>query len=262
MARKIVVTSGKGGVGKTSVVANLAVKLAQSGRRVCMLDADFGLNNLDLVMGSENMVVYDLIDCLEGRCRPKQALIQSKINKNVYLMPSIHTLSKSEISFERLNELIVGLSPLFDFIIIDCPAGVGVGFSTAVSLTDEALLVTTSQLSALRDADKTLSALRGMGIEKIQLVVNRVRGDLVISRAVLSPEEIEKQLKCPLVGVIPEDDNIFLYNAGAFSPDSPPSKAFKILASNILHGKNKIYDYSLGYRGFWGSIKRGLKRSL
>ncbi len=262
MARKIVITSGKGGVGKTSVAGNLGVRLALNGKRVCMVDADLGLNNLDMVMACENLVVYDIADCIEGRCRPKQALIQSKISKNAFIMPSVHSFSKGGISSERLGELITGLATSFDFVIIDCPAGVGEEFRRAVSVADEALVVTTPHLSALRDADKVLSSLRSLKIENVKIIVNRVRGDLVVSGQAISPEDIEKALKCPLAGIIPEDDGIFLYNAGEIPPQSPSFKAFKILAGNVALSRRKIYDYSKDYMGFWGSIRRGLKRTL
>lgn len=262
MARKIVVTSGKGGVGKTSVLANLGVRLAFSGKRVCMVDADVGLNNLDMVMACENLVVYDLADCIEGRCRPKQALIQSRICKNAYVLPSFHSISGEALSFERFAELIEGLATTFDVILIDCPAGIGESFRRAVFSADEALVVTTPHLSALRDADKVLANLRGMKTQSVRLVVNRVRGDLVVSGRMLSPEDIEKTLKCKVAGVIPDDDSVFLCNAGVIPPESPSYKAFKILAHNVISDKKKIYDYSKEYRGFWGSIKRGLKRTL
>lgn len=262
MARKIVVTSGKGGVGKTSVAANLGIRLARASKRVCIVDADFGLNNLDVVTGIENLVVYDIADCVAGRCRAKQALVECPSAKNVYILPSVHSLSKYSVDENGVNELIEGLSSLFDYVIIDCPAGVGEGFSLAVKAAEEALVVTTPQLSSLRDADKVLSFLRGYGIKSIRLVVNRIRGDLVVGGDMLSPEEIERTLRCPLAGVIPDDDNVFLRNAGLIPSDSPSFKAFKILAANVASGKSKIYDYVSRYSGFWGAIRRGIKRNI
>ena len=262
MARKIVVTSGKGGVGKTTVLANLGLRLALGGKRVCMIDADVGLNNLDMVTACENLVVYDLADCIEGRCRPKQALIQTRISKNAYVLPSFHTLSSGEISFERFSDLIEGLSTSFDFILIDCPAGIGESFRRAVYSADEALVVTSPHLSALRDADKVLANLRGMKINRINLVVNRVRGDLVLSGKSLSPEDIEKTLKCRAIGIIPDDDNMFLCNAGEIPPESPSFKAIKILARNLVFDKFKAYDYANDYKGFFGGIKRVIKRNI
>ena len=261
MAKKIVVTSGKGGVGKTTTVANLGVNLAFLGKRVCMIDADLGLNNLDMVLGVENLVVYDLNDCIEGRCRPKQALIQSKVCKNAYLLPSVHSFVKTDIK-ERFNELIDGLSTCFDYILIDCPAGIGEDFRRTVSLADQAIVVTTPHLFAVRDADKVLANLRSLKMENTSVVVNRVRGDLVVSGYMISPEEIEETLKCKLLGVIPDDDFTFLCTAGAIPPEAQSYKAFKILASNLASGKNKLFAYAKDYLGFWGSIRRGLKKTL
>ena len=142
MAKIIVVTSGKGGVGKTTVTANLGFRLAALGKRVCIADADFGLNNLDVVTGVENLVVYDIVDCVEGKCRAKQALIQSPVNKNLYVLPSVHSFARAGVSVENLKELVDGLSPSFDYIFLDCPAGIDVGFRRAVSVCSQALVVT------------------------------------------------------------------------------------------------------------------------
>ena len=262
MARRIVVTSGKGGVGKTTVLANLGLRLALGGKRVCMVDADVGLNNLDMATACESLVVYDLADCIEGRCRPKQALIQTRISKNAYVLPSFHTLSNVEIAYERFADLIEGLSTSFDFILIDCPAGIGDSFKRAVYSADEALLVTSPHLSALRDADKVLANLRGAKMDNVKLVVNRVRGDLILSGKIISPEEIETTLKCRVIGIIPDDDSMFLCNAGELPPESPSYKAFKILARNLVFDKYKQYDYAKDYRGFIGGIKRVIKRNI
>ncbi|MBQ7374022.1 MAG: septum site-determining protein MinD [Clostridia bacterium] len=261
MTKKIVITSGKGGVGKTTTVANLGVNLALLGKRVCMIDADLGLNNLDMVLGIENLIVYDLNDCIEGRCRPKQALVQCRSCKNAYLLPSTHSFVKSQAK-ERFKELIDGLSTCFDYILIDCPAGIGEEFRRAIALADEAIVVTTPHLSALRDADKVIANLRSLKMEKTSVVVNRVRGDLVVSGRMISPEEIEQTLKCALIGVIPDDDFVFLCSAGEIPPEAQSYKAFRILASNIINGKKKIFAYGKEYLGFWGSIRRGLKKTL
>lgn len=262
MTRKIVITSGKGGVGKTSITANLGYRLALGGKRVCVCDADFGLNNLDVVTGVENLVVYDVVDCIEGRCRPKQALIQSPSHKNLYVLPSVHTFAKERVSPENLKELIEGLSVGFDFVLVDCPAGIGGGFHKAVSACDEAIVVTTSQISSLRDADKVLSILRSYKLSEIGIVVNMIRGDLVADKLALTPEKIEGLLKTEVIGVIPADDRVMLKNAGDLPPECEAFKAFKTLCSNVVNKKNKIYDYTANYVGFFGSIRRGLKRNI
>ncbi len=262
MARKIVITSGKGGVGKTAIAANLGARLAKNGKRTCALDADFGLNNLDVVAGVENLVVYDVSDCLEGKCRAKQALIQSPADKNFYVLPSVNAFLKGKTVPDELGSLISGLETSFDFVLIDCPAGVGGGFHTAVSAADEALVVVTPHISSLRDADKVLSVLRSYSLKSVGIIVNRVRGDLAVTGDVFTPEQIETALKAEVVGIIPEDDSMFLCNAGFLPYDAPPNKAFKILASNVAEGKRKMYDYASGYTGFFGSIRRSIKRNI
>lgn len=262
MAKIIVVTSGKGGVGKTTVTANLGFRLAALGKRVCIADADFGLNNLDVVTGVENLVVYDIVDCVEGKCRAKQALIQSPVNKNLYVLPSVHSFARAGVSVDNLKELVDGLSPSFDYIFLDCPAGIDVGFRRAVSVCSQALVVTSSQLSSLRDADKVLSILRSFRLDYVGLIVNRVRGDLVADGLVLSPEEIAGVLKTDILGVIPDDDAVFLNNAGMIPAECPSARAIRLLASNLLGGKNKLFNYKADYVGFFGSIRRSLRRNL
>ena len=262
MARKIVITSGKGGVGKTTVAANLGAYIARLGKRVCVLDADFGLNNLDVVTGVENLVVYDIGDCVAGKCRAKQALIESPTNKNFYVLPSVAGFSAEKPSSDALGELIDGLGSSFDFIIIDCPAGMGGGFRLAVSVADEAFVVATPQISSLRDADKVLSVLRSYTLKSISILANRVRGDLVADGSCFLPEQIEKTLKTPLIGVIPDDDAVFLETAGLLPFDSSAHRAFKILAKNVLEGKRRIYNCANKYSGFFGSIRRGIKRNI
>ena len=262
MARKIVITSGKGGVGKTSVMANLGARLATMGKRVCLVDMDFGLNNLDVVMGVESLIVYDIVDCIEGKCRAKQALIESPDRKNLYILPSVHSFTKSQVSPENIKELFTSIDASFDFIFLDCPAGIDAGFHRAVSVCDEAFVVTTPQLSSLRDADKVLSILRSYSLLSVSVIINRVRGDLVVEGMTLSPEEIENVLKTEVIGIVPEDDGVFLYNAGNIPPELEASKAFRLLAANVIGGKNKIYNYAKNYVGFFGSIRRGLKKNL
>ena len=262
MARIIVITSGKGGVGKTTVTANLGYRLAAMGRRVCLVDADFGLNNLDEAAGVENLVVYDVVDCIEGRCRLKQALVESPLKKNLFVLPSAHSFARSQVDANSFNELIGGLSSSFDYVLIDCPAGVGGGFHKAVTSSDEAIIVTALHLSALRDADKVLGIVKSYSLKKVSLVVNMVRGDLVADKSIISPEKTEDVLKTELIGVIPSEDCIFLNGAARLPADSGAYKAFKMLAANVDKNKNKIYNYSADYVGFLGSIRRGLKRTL
>ncbi len=263
MSRKIVITSGKGGVGKTTVTANVGLTLAGMGYRVLLIDIDFGLNNLDVVLGVENKVIYDLLDIFDGRCRVNQALIQCGDRKNLFILPSGKSLtSYANISGQNIKILVDGIAPLFDYVLIDCPAGIDVGFHRAVACADEALVVTTPSLTSLRDADKVVSVLGGYSLKKIGLIVNRARGDLILSDKMMMPKDIEDFLKTELIGVLPEEDEVFLSSGYRLSSSSSSSKAYKILAGNIQKGTKKIYDVTGKYLGFFGSIRRYLKRSV
>ena len=262
MSKTIVITSGKGGVGKTTVSAFLGARLAQLGKRTVICDLDLGLNNLDIVMGCEKQVVYDLSDALEGRCRANQALVESKSVKNLFMISSEHTAGGKNLNAHRLMELFEGLQSAFDYILLDCPAGIDTGFYRAVSCSQEALVVTTASLSALRDADKVLSVLRSYVQEKIGLVINLARGDLMVEGESLTVEQVQSLLKTKVVGVIPQDD-LILKSKNCYLPEnSSVGEAFKRLAESILSEKVKLYNPMQKYLGFFGSIKRGLKRKL
>lgn len=261
MARKIVITSGKGGVGKTTLTANLGVFLASMGARVVMIDADFGLNNLDVVMGVENKIVYDVSDVVNGRCRAKQALVQDSEKKNLFILPSGSLVASSPISGQQLKLITESLSPIFDYILLDCPAGLDVGFHRAVACAEEAIVVATPNLTSLRDADKTVTIIKSYKLSKVGLVVNRVRGDLIMSDKMLFPRDIEGLLKTDLIGVIPEEDAVFL-SGGALPKNSDSYKAYKMLALNIHKNVGKIFDPTKKYSGFFGSIRRSIKRSV
>ena len=260
MCRKLVVTSGKGGVGKTTVVANLGLQLSKSGSRVVLIDCDFGLNNLDVITGVENNIIFDLIDVLNGRCRPKQALIQSEYSSNLFVMPCSHTLSKNDISGQNLKAVLESVENLFDFMIFDCPAGIDLGFHRAVSCADEGIVVVTPNLSSIRDADKVISILKTYQLSQIKCVVNRMRGDLVLSGDIYSDIDIENTLKIGVVGVIPEDDGVI--DGIVDNPSKLSQKAFKLLANNVKKQEEKTFDYIKKYTGFWGSIRRELKKRL
>ncbi len=256
MARKIVVTSGKGGVGKTTVVAYLASCLAKKGQRVLLCDADFGLNNIDVVTGVENLVVYDLVDAIEGKCRARQALISHPDFPTLFILTSSHSAPERYVSPQSFKLVIDTLAPKFDFVLIDCPAGIDDGFHRAVASADEALVVTTPHISALRDADKVITLLKSYDVKSVSLVVNKVRGDLLAVGESLAPKQIQDLLKTQIVGVLPEEYAIYSGTLlGAHT-------AFKTLANNILLGKSKWYDVTKKYTGFVGGIRRFLKRSL
>ena len=256
MARKIVITSGKGGVGKTTVAAYLAACLAQRGQRVLLCDADFGLNNIDVVTGVENLVCYDLVDVIEGRCRARQALVQHPDFANLYVLTSTHSAPERYVSVQSFKLVIETLAPKFDFVLIDCPAGIDDGFHRAVSSAEEAIVVTTPHISALRDADKVITLLKSYEFSRVGVVVNKVRGDLLAVGESLAPKEIEEILKTPLIGCLPEEYGIY---GGELTNIHT---AFKVLTSNLLTGKKKSYDLTRKYTGLLGGLRRFLKRSL
>ena len=194
MARKIVITSGKGGVGKTTICANLGVALARLNQRVVLVDVDIGLNNLDVVTGIENKIVYDIVDVIENKCRIKQALVQDLNYPNLYILPSAHSYNKSQVTAENVKKVIDNLNDVFDFVLIDCPAGIDEPFKRAVCGADEAIVVVTPHLSSLRDADKVLMMLTGFNLDSVSLVVNRVRGDMILDKEMLDSNKIAEIL--------------------------------------------------------------------
>ena len=264
MARRIVVTSGKGGVGKTTICANLGYCMARMGLNVLMLDLDMGLNNLDVVMGMENKVVYDIIDVIEGKCRAKQALIQDFFLPKLYLLPSIHCFYNKKIEWENINKILEELDFMFDYILIDCPAGIEAGFVRAVSLAQEAIVVSTPHISSVRDSDKVFSILNNYDLNGKYLIINRARGDLMLSGDMIGINTIADYMKTELLGVIPDDDVIScqLMSGGAVYSESEAYQEFERIANSMHFGVKKIYDCTKRYRGFMGSIRRTLKRKV
>ena len=210
MSEVIVVTSGKGGVGKTTTSANVGTGLAEMGKKVVLIDADIGLRNLDVVMGLENRIVYNLVDVIEGTCRLKQALIKDKRHAGLYLMPAAQTRDKNCITPGQMVKLIAGLKEQFDYIILDCPAGIEQGFQNASAGADHAIVVTTPEVSAIRDADRIIGLLEANEIKKVDLVVNRLRSDLVRRGEMMTVEDVIDILGLPLLGVVPDDENVVI----------------------------------------------------
>jgi len=236
-ARVIVITSGKGGVGKTTTTANIGAALADKGHKVLLIDTDIGLRNLDVVMGLENRIVYDLIDVIEGRCRVSQALIKDKRCQNLVLLPAAQIRDKNDVNTDQMKELIYSLKESFDYILIDCPAGIEQGFKNAIAAADEAIVVTTPEVSATRDADRIIGLLEAAGIKNPRLVINRLRIDMVKDKNMLSVEDILDILAVKLLGVVPDDENVVIStNKGeplVYKGDSLAAKAFKNIASRI-----------------------------
>ncbi len=261
MARKIVVTSGKGGVGKTTICANIGTKLAQMGQKVVMLDVDIGLNNLDVVMGIENKIVYDIADVVEGKCRLKQALVQDVRCPSLYVLPSNKIFTTTKINSFNIKAIVDALGDIFDYVIIDCPAGIDSGFHRAVYSASEAIVVCTPHISSIRDADKVLTILNSYNLNSVGFVVNRVRGDLIINGQMIDVSQICGLLKANLLGVIPDDDSIST-SKSLMNQKTNGSEAFDILAKNIHLSQSVMYDYKSRYKGFWGGLKRRIRHNF
>ena len=205
----IVITSGKGGVGKTTTSANIGTALAHLGNKVVLIDTDIGLRNLDLLLGLENRIVYTIVDVVEGRCKLKQAFVKDKKNSNLCLIAAAQTRDKSALDAQQLKDICEQLKKDFDYVLIDCPAGIEQGFQNAVAGANEAIVVTTPEMSAIRDADRIIGLLESKeGVERYRLLVNRVRPKLIKSNDMMGVDDVVEILSCELIGVIPEDMNI------------------------------------------------------
>ncbi len=208
MSEVIVVTSGKGGVGKTTTTANIGTGLANAGKKVVLVDTDIGLRNLDVVMGLENRIVYDLVDVVEGSCRVKQALIKDKRYEGLYLLPAAQTRDKSAVNPQQMMKLCQELKEEFDYILIDCPAGIEQGFKNAIAGADRAIVVTTPEVSAVRDADRIIGLLEANELRNPKLLINRLRSDMVKRGDMMSIDDIIDILAIGLIGVVPDDEKI------------------------------------------------------
>jgi septum site-determining protein MinD len=237
-ATVITVTSGKGGVGKTTTTANLGVSLAQLGQRVVALDADIGLRNLDVVMGLENRIVYDLVDVVEGHCRLRQALVRDKRLAELYLLPAAQTREKTAVNPAQMIELCDQLRPDFDFVIIDSPAGIEQGYRNAVAPADLVLIVTTPEVSAVRDADRIVGLVEAEAKGPPRLIINRLDPAMVRRGQMLSTADVIEILSIDLLGVIPEDKEIVVStNRGqpvVLDGKSPSGQAFRDIARRIM----------------------------
>ena len=210
-ARTIVITSGKGGVGKTTATANLGMSMARLGYRVALIDADIGLRNLDLLLGLENRILYTAIDILDGHCRLDQALIRDKRWKNLSLLSISKSRQRYNVTRKNMENLVESISGLgYHFILIDCPAGIDVGFINAISSAQEALIITTPEITAIRDADRVAGLLEANNVYDVKLLVNRVRPDMIQKNNMMSVQDVQEMLAIPLLGAIPEDKNVII----------------------------------------------------
>lgn len=253
MGEIIVITSGKGGVGKTTTTANIGAGLAMRGKKVLVIDTDLGLRNLDVVMGLENRIVYNLVDVIDGKCRLSQALIKDKRYEELYLLPSAQTKDKSSITPEQMIKLTSGLKQDYDFILLDCPAGIEQGFQNAIAGADKALVVTTPEVSAIRDADRIIGLLEAKKIQDICLVINKIRIDMVKRGEMMSVEDVTEILPSELLGVIPDDEQVVIAtNQGEalVEIESVSGEAYKNICSRLCGEEVPFLDFEKNNRFF------------
>ena len=235
--KTIVMTSGKGGVGKTTATANVGAALALRSNRVAVVDTDIGLRNLDVVMGLENRIVYDLVDVVEGRCRMEQALIKDKHAGELYLIAAAQTRDKDCITGEQLTGLCRRLEDNFDYVIVDCPAGIEQGFKNAISAAQEALVVTTPEVSAIRDADRVIGLLHASNVRDARLIINRIKPDMVRQGNMMDASDVLEMLAVDAIGLVPSDDRVITAtNNGTpvvYDPTSPSGREFVRIAARI-----------------------------
>lgn len=264
MGKSIVITSGKGGVGKTTFVTAVGRILRAQNRSVALVDTDFGLNNLDVLLGVENRIVYDIIDVIENRCRLRQALVEDSECKGLFVLPSAHTYDQSRVNAQSIKAVVNSLKSGFDYVLIDSPAGIETGFHRAVCCADEAIVVSTPHLSALHDADKTIKIIKSYMLSKVSLVLNRVRGDKECDGQTVSATDASTLLGVELLGVIPEDDKVNEMStlSLALNSRSEGYKAMEMLCRKLINGKGEVYNPTKRYSGVLGAIRRKIKKII
>ncbi len=258
MGEVIVITSGKGGVGKTTTTANLGTGLAKLGKKVVLIDTDIGLRNLDVVMGLENRIVYNLVDVVEENCRRNQALIKDKKYENLFLLPAAQTRDKTSVTPEQMKKLTDELKQEFDYIILDCPAGIEQGFKNAIAGADRAIVVTTPEVSAVRDADRIIGLLEANEIKNPQLIVNRLRPDLIKRGDMMSSSDVVEILAVELLGQVPDDENIVIAtnNGEPLVGDSSLAGQAYMNICRRVTGENVPFLDLEAKRGFFGWFKK------
>jgi|TARA_B110000977_G_scaffold201265_1_gene295047 septum site-determining protein MinD len=260
MAKIIVITSGKGGVGKTTTTANLGVALANLGYSTVLIDADVGLRNLDLLLGLENRIIYTASDVLLGECSLEQALIKDKRQSKLYLLPASQNRTKDVLTSHDMNQLVNLLKDKHDYILIDSPAGIETGFFSAIKPAREAIIVTTPEITAVRDADRVIGLLEASGFEKISLLLNRLRPKMVKANNMMSIDDVKEILSIPLLGVIPEDEIVIVStNRGeplVLNQDFSLAKlAFENTSRRLVGETVAFLDFDRTYRLHFNRIK-------
>lgn len=260
MGVSIVITSGKGGVGKTTTTANIGTGLAMAGKKVVVVDADTGLRNLDLLLGLENRIVYNLVDVVEGTCRMKQALIKDKRFDNLFLLPTAQTKDKTAVNTEQMFAIVNELKEEFDFVLIDCPAGIEHGFENAVAGADQAIVVTTPEVSAVRDADRIIGKLEAKGLENHQLIVNRIKFEMTKRGEMLNIDDMTDILAIKLLGIVPDDEKIVIStNKGEPAVTDDTSKAglaYRNIARRIMGEEVPFMDLEDEDTGFFSKLRK------
>ena len=264
MSKVIVVTSGKGGVGKTTTTANVGAGLAALGHKVVLVDADIGLRNLDVVLGLENRIVYDIVDVTSGHCRLRQAIIKDKRLPGLHLLPAAQTKDKTAVSPEQMQELCGELKKEYEYVIIDCPAGIEQGFKNAIAGAERAIVVTTPEVSAVRDADRIIGLLESSGLSSPELIINRLRINMVKAGDMMSIDDILEILAIDLLGVVPDDDEVVIStNKGepvVLNEKSLSGKAYRNISRRIKGEKVPFLNLE-SEGGFLNTLRRiiGLK---
>ena len=260
-SRTIVITSGKGGVGKTTATANLGMSIARLGYRVALIDADIGLRNLDLLLGLENRILYTAMDILEGQCRLDQALIRDKRWKNLSLLSISKNRQRYNVTRKNMENLVKSISSLgYHFILIDCPAGIDVGFINAIAPAEEALIITTPEITAIRDADRVAGLLEANGIYNVKLLVNRVRPDMIQRNDMMSVRDVQEMLGIPLLGAIPEDNHVII-STNRGEPLVLKKKltlsgiAFENAARRLIGKQDYFIDLASPYKGVFQKVQ-------
>ncbi len=262
MGEVIVITSGKGGVGKTTTTANLGTGLAALGHKVVLVDTDIGLRNLDVVLGLENRIVYDLTNVVNEEVVYKKALIKDKRFENLYLLPAAQTKDKTAVNPEQMQKLCQDLQQEFDYVLIDCPAGIEQGFQNAIAGADRAFVVTTPEISAFRDADRIIGLLESAGLHDPRLIVNRIRYNMVKSGDMMNIEDIIDILAIDLLGVVPDDEMVVITtNKGETvvqENKSTSGQAYRNIIKRIQGEEVPLLDLENG--GFFNKIKKFFAR--
>lgn len=263
MGEAIVITSGKGGVGKTILTANLGAGLAKQGKKVLVIDTNLGLRNLDLFLGLENQIIYNLVDVIHGKCKLKDALLSCKDLSQLQLLPAAQTKDPSSVSPEQMKALIDELKDNYDYLFLDCPSGIEQGFQNAIAGADKALLVATLDPASIRDADRMLRLLETNGIRQRQLLINRFRVELSSQESGISLEELPELLPVDLLGVIPEDEPLYfasVHGKTVVGEECPAGQALQNICKRFLGESIPIPDFQAEQSGFLHRFKHFFKK--